>query len=62
MKTMMMIAALFATSLMMTTGCATHSGSNSMAATKCNGSCCSDPAKCAACCGDKAGCEKCCKM
>lgn len=62
MKTMMMIAALFTTSLLMTTGCATHSGNSCMAAKQCDGSCCKDPAMCTKCCGDKAGCAKCCKM
>ena len=60
MKTMTMIAALFAASLLLTTGCATHSQGKS--AKKCDGSCCNDPAMCAKCCGDAAGCAKCCKM
>jgi hypothetical protein len=56
MKTMIMLAAMLVTSLMLTTGCATHNS-----ASACDGSCCKDAAKCAACCGDAAGCAKCCK-
>lgn len=64
MKKLTMVAALFAASLLMTTGCATHchKGSCTMAAQKCDGSCCSDHATCAKCCKDAAGCAKCCKM
>jgi hypothetical protein len=56
MKTMLMLAAVLATSLFLTTGCASN---KSVAG--CDGGCCKDPAKCAACCGDAAGCAKCCK-
>ena len=65
MKTMMLLAAVFAAGMMMTTGCVhCKDGSCSKPAAahmKCDGSCCSDHATCMKCCTDAAGCAKCCK-
>lgn len=64
MKTLTMLAAAFAVSLLLTTGCSTcccKSGTCAKPATACDGSCCKDPATCAKCCTDAAGCAKCCK-
>lgn len=64
MKTLMILAAVFAAGLMMTTGCAScKDGSCSKPATamKCDGGCCKDSVTCAKCCTDAAGCAKCCK-
>jgi hypothetical protein len=62
MKTMMILAAVFAAGILMTTGCSTSkSASNAKPATACDGSCCKDSAACAKCCTDAAGCAKCCK-
>jgi len=63
MKTMMMLAAVFAVGVMMTTGCSTcckKDGAETKTAMSCNGSCCKDAASCAKCCKDEAGCKKCC--
>jgi hypothetical protein len=57
MKTMMIMAAVFAAGILMTTGCKTAEDKSGMA---CNGSCCSDHATCTKCCTDAAGCAKCC--
>ncbi len=62
MKTTMILAAVFAVALLMTTGCACcKSGASTKTATACDGSCCSDHATCTKCCTDTAGCAKCCK-
>lgn len=66
MKTMMILAAVFAAGILMTTGCSSTCCKNEGACTKpaasaCTGACCSDPATCAKCCKDEAGCAKCCK-
>jgi len=53
------LAAVCAVGLLFSTGCKCTSCSKP--ATTCDGSCCSDAAKCAKCCGDAAGCAKCCK-
>ncbi len=57
MKTMMILAAVFAAGILMTTGCKTASAKSDMA---CDGGCCKDSATCAKCCTDAAGCAKCC--
>ena len=63
MKSLMILAAVCATAVLMTTGCATchKDGACCKPAVKCDGSCCKDPATCAKCCKDEAGCAKCCK-
>jgi len=65
MKSMMILAAVFAASLLMATGCCStckqESTCDKPAAAACTGACCKDPAACAKCCGDAAGCAKCCK-
>ena len=63
MKTMTLLAAVFAVSLLMTTGCACckKNGACAKPAMACDGSCCKDGATCAKCCTDAAGCAKCCK-
>ena len=64
MKSMMILAAVFAAGLMMTTGCANcckDKGSCAKPAAACTGACCADKATCAKCCTDAAGCAKCCK-
>ena len=62
MKTMMILAVVFAAGILMTTGCATgKSAANDKSAAACDGSCCKDSATCAKCCTDAAGCAKCCK-
>ena len=58
MKTIALFATLLATSLFLTTGCAS---SHDSASASCDGSCCKDSATCTKCCGDTAGCAKCCK-
>ena len=57
MKTMMILTAVFAAGMLMTTGCKTGGAKSAMA---CDGSCCSDHATCIKCCKDAAGCAKCC--
>lgn len=62
MKSMIILAAVFAAGLMMSTGCSTCCKSDTAkSAMKCDGSCCKDSATCAACCKDAAGCAVCCK-
>ena len=63
MKTIMMLAAVLATGVLLTTGCSTCKSGDSCCkpAAKCDGGCCKDPATCAKCCTDAAGCAKCCK-
>ena len=62
MKSLMILAAVCAAAMLMTTGCATcKDKSCCKPAVKCDGSCCKDPATCAKCCTDAAGCAKCCK-
>ena len=65
MKTMMILAAVFAAGILMTTGCSSTSCHKKDACTKpamkCDGGCCKDPAACAKCCKDATGCAKCCK-
>ena len=61
MKSMMILAAVFAAGILMNTGCCSTCGHKDMAAMKCDGGCCKDPATCAKCCKDEAGCAKCCK-
>jgi len=62
---MLILGAVCAAGLLFTSGCKScgscGSGSCTKAAAACNGSCCSDHAKCAKCCTDAAGCAKCCK-
>ena len=58
MKTMMILTAVFAAGMLMTTGCKT--GTCAKPAMACDGSCCSDHATCMKCCKDAAGCAKCC--
>jgi hypothetical protein len=61
MKSLMILAAVFAAGLMLTTGCSTcKNGSCAKPAMACDGSCCKDGATCAKCCTDAAGCAKCC--
>ena len=59
MKTMMILAAVFAAGMLLTTGCKSCN-SCVKPAMACNGSCCSDHTTCAKCCTDAAGCAKCC--
>ncbi len=64
MKTMMILAAVFAAGILMTTGCSTCCHKDSACcqpAVKCDGTCCKDAATCAKCCKDEAGCKQCCK-
>ena len=66
MKTMLILTAVFAAGILMTTGCSSTScckneGACTKPAMKCDGGCCKDPAACAKCCADAAGCAKCCK-
>ena len=64
MKSMMILAAVFAAGMLMTTGCSTcchKDKSCTKPAMACDGSCCKDGAACAKCCKDAAGCAKCCK-
>ncbi len=65
MRTMMILAAVFATGVLLTTGCSStccgKHDSCKMPAAKCDGSCCKDPATCTACCTNAAGCAACCK-
>lgn len=64
MKTIMMLAAVLATGVLLTTGCSTCCHKDDACckpAAKCDGGCCKDPATCAKCCTDAAGCAKCCK-
>ena len=60
MKTMTLLAAVFAVSLLMTTGCAHCKNGACSKPAACDGSCCSDHATCMKCCKDAAGCAKCC--
>lgn len=63
MKSMMMLGAVIAAAMMMTTGCANcHKGGacTKPAAMTCDGGCCKDATTCAKCCTDAAGCAKCC--
>lgn len=55
MKSILLLATIFATSVFLATGCATKSGS---ASAGCDGSCCKDPTACAKCCGTN--CASCC--
>ena len=57
-----MLAVVFATGILMTTGCSTchKGGACTKSAMACDGSCCKDSATCAKCCTDAAGCAKCC--
>jgi hypothetical protein len=64
MKTILLMAALMTTSLLLATGCSTCHCSKPAAAgatAACDGSCCSNSVTCTKCCGDAAGCAKCCK-
>jgi|GEM_PF-1194817 len=64
MKTMLILAAVIAAAVLMTTsGCSTCQSGYCCkpAASACTGTCCKDPAICAKCCTDAAGCAKCCK-
>ena len=61
MKSMMILAAIFAAGILTTTGCKTCCKTESAKpAMACDGSCCKDKATCAKCCKDEAGCAKCC--
>ncbi|MEJ0090528.1 MAG: hypothetical protein WDM80_12410 [Limisphaerales bacterium] len=62
MKTIMMLAVIFAAGILLTTGCSStyKTGSSTKTVTACDGSCCADHATCAKCCTDSAGCAKCC--
>ena len=58
---MMILAAVFAAGILMTTGCSTCcKKASAKPAMACDGSCCKDGATCAKCCTDAAGCAKCC--
>ena len=64
MRTMLILATVFAAGLLMTAGCSTcckKDGACTKPAMKCDGSCCKDGATCAKSCTDAAGCAKCCK-
>ena len=62
---MMILAAVFAAGILLTTGCSStcchKDGTCAKPAAACTGACCADKATCAKCCGDAAGCAKCCK-
>jgi len=59
---MMILAAVFAAGILMTTGCATCcKKEGAKPAMACGGGCCKDAATCAKCCTDATGCAKCCK-
>jgi hypothetical protein len=66
MKNLMLLAAVAAVSLLMTTGCGTCShcskkdASCGKPAAACTGACCSSHEDCAKCCKDADGCAKCC--
>ena len=65
MKSMLILTAVFAAGILMTTGCSSTSchkeGTCTKPAMKCDGGCCKEAAACAKCCKDAAGCAKCCK-